>query len=41
MCGADAVAGVRIELQNINSAVVGCLMIYGTAIKFKTTEEKK
>ena len=41
MCGADAVVGVRIELQNINSAVVGRLMIYGTAVKFKTTEEKK
>ena len=39
--GADAVVGVRIELQNMNSAVVGRLMIYGTAVKFKNTEEKK
>jgi hypothetical protein len=39
--GADAVVGVRIELQNINSTVVGRLLIYGTAVKFKNTEEKK
>ncbi len=39
--GADAVVGVRIELQNTSSAVVGRLMIYGTAVKFKNTEEKK
>ena len=39
--GADAVVGVRIEIQNMNANIVGRLMIYGTAVKFKTTEEKK
>lgn len=39
--GADAVVGVRIELQNINGNIVGRLMIYGTAVKFKNNEVKK
>lgn len=34
--GADAVVGVRIELQNMNGQIVGRLLIYGTAVKFIT-----
>lgn len=39
--GADAVVGVKIELQNMNGNIVGRFMLYGTAVKFKNTEEKK
>ena len=37
---ADAVIGVRIELENMNGQIVGRLLIYGTAVKFveKTVE---
>ncbi len=31
---ADAVVGVRIELENINQQVVGRILIYGTAVRF-------
>lgn len=38
--GADAVVGVRIELENMNGQIVGRVLIYGTAVKFinKTVE---
>ncbi|MDX9695189.1 MAG: heavy metal-binding domain-containing protein [Bacteroidales bacterium] len=32
--GADAVVGVRFELENMNAQIVGRLLIYGTAVKF-------
>jgi len=32
--GADAVVGIRIEIENINSQIVGRLLMYGTAVKF-------
>ena len=32
---ADAVVGVRIEIENMSGSIVGRLLIYGTAVKFK------
>lgn len=32
---ADAVIGVRIELENMSGQMVGRILIYGTAVKFK------
>lgn len=31
---ADAVVGVRVEMENMNGNIVGRLMLYGTAVKF-------
>lgn len=43
---ADAVVGVRVELENMNGNIVGRLLIYGTAVRFidekaKTEVESK
>lgn len=32
--GADAVVGVRVEIENMNSQFVGRILIYGTAVKY-------
>jgi uncharacterized protein YbjQ (UPF0145 family) len=32
--GADAVVGVRVEMENMNSEFVGRILIYGTAVKY-------
>jgi len=32
--GADAVVGVRVEMENMNGQIVGRLLIYGTAVKY-------
>jgi uncharacterized protein YbjQ (UPF0145 family) len=32
--GADAVVGVRVEMENMNAQIVGRLLIYGTAVKY-------
>ena len=33
--GADAVIGVRVDIQNITRETAGRVLIYGTAVKFK------
>ncbi len=37
---ADAVVGVRIEIENMNGNIVGRLLIYGTAVKFVEKNEE-
>lgn len=32
--GANAVVGVRVEMENMNNQIVGRLLIYGTAVKY-------
>lgn len=37
---ADAVVGVRVEIENMNGNIVGRLLIYGTAVRFIDDRDK-